>query len=207
MPKSEKRLERVASSSRQTKETAVKIALNIDGAGEAHIDTGIGFLDHMLTLFAKHGLFTLDIKATGDLQVDGHHTVEDVGIVLGQAFAQASGDKRGIQRYGQIYLPMDEALALVVVDYSGRPYLALEAEMGNGRVGDFDVELLEEFLRAFAFNAALTLHVRLLAGRNRHHMIEAVFKGLGRALAQSLAIDPRVQGIPSSKGCLSSYSQ
>ena len=207
MPKSEKRLERVASSSRQTKETAVKIALNIDGAGEAHIDTGIGFLDHMLTLFAKHGLFTLDIKATGDLQVDGHHTVEDVGIVLGQAFAQASGDKRGIQRYGQIYLPMDEALALVVVDYSGRPYLALEAEMGNGRVGDFDVELLEEFLRAFAFNAALTLHVRLLAGRNRHHMIEAVFKGLGRALAQSLAIDPRVHGIPSSKGCLSSYSQ
>ena len=207
MPKNEKQLERVASSTRQTKETAVKITLNIDGTGEAHIDTGIGFLDHMLTLFAKHGLFTLDIKATGDLQVDGHHTVEDVGIVLGQAFAQASGDKRGIQRYGQIYLPMDEALALVVVDYSGRPYLALEAEMGNGCVGDFDVELLEEFLRAFAFNAALTLHVRLLAGRNRHHMIEAVFKGLGRALAQSLAIDPRVQGIPSSKGCLSSYSQ
>ena len=207
MPKNEKRLERVASITRQTQETAVKIELNIDGTGESHIDTGIGFLDHMLTLFAKHGLFTLDIKATGDLQVDGHHTAEDVGIVLGQAFARASGDKCGIQRYGQIYLPMDEALALVVVDYSGRSYLALEAEMGNGCVGGFDVELLEEFLRAFAFNAALTLHIRMLSGRNRHHMIEAVFKGLGRALAQSLTIDPRVQGIPSSKGCLSSYSQ
>lgn len=202
MQNKEKQYERVADISRITQETSVKIALNIDGTGEAHIDTGIGFLDHMLTLFAKHGLFTLDVKTTGDLQVDGHHTAEDVGIVLGQAFAKASGDKRGIHRYGQIYLPMDEALALVVVDFSGRSYLALEAEMGHGCVGGFDVELLEEFLRAFAFNAELTLHVRLLAGRNRHHIVEAIFKGLGRALSQSLTIDPRVQGIPSSKGCL-----
>ena len=194
--------ERIANITRNTKETSVEVSLNIDGTGEANIDTGIGFFDHMLILFAKHGLFSLNVKAAGDIRVDGHHTVEDVGIVLGQAMTKAAGNKFGIQRYGQIYLPMDEALALVVVDFSGRSYLALEAEIGRGCVGGFDVELLEEFLRAFAFNAELTLHVRLLAGRNRHHMIEAVFKGLGRALAQSLAVDPRVQGIPSSKGCL-----
>jgi len=202
MEKKVEQPERIANITRNTKETSVEVSLNIDGTGEANIDTGIGFFDHMLTLFAKHGLFTLNVKAAGDIQVDGHHTVEDVGIVLGQAMAEAAGNKFGIQRYGQIYLPMDEALALVVVDFSGRSYLAMEAEMGRGCVGGFDVELLEEFLRAFAFNAGLTLHVRLLAGRNRHHMIEAVFKGLGRALAQSLAVDPRVQGIPSSKGCL-----
>jgi imidazoleglycerol-phosphate dehydratase len=156
----------------------------------------------MLTLFAKHGLFSLAVKAEGDLIVDGHHTVEDVGIVLGQALAQASGDKTGIRRYGHSYVPMDEALAFVVVDFSGRPYLAFEAELGVGRVGEFDVELLEEFLRAFAVNAGLTLHVRILAGKNRHHIIEAVFKALGRALSESLTQDPRVQGVPSSKGCL-----
>lgn len=167
---------REAGISRKTKETSVDISLNLDGAGEAEITTGIGFFDHMLTLFAKHGLFNLIVKAEGDLAVDGHHTVEDVGIVLGQALAQAAGDKSGISRYGQSYLPMDEALALVVVDFSGRPYLALEAELGQGCVGEFDVELLEEFLRAFAVNAGLTLHVRLLAGRNRHHMIDRITK-------------------------------
>lgn len=187
---------------RRTKETSVKISLSIDGVGDSTIETGIGFFDHMLTLFAKHGLFSLDVKASGDLVVDGHHTVEDVGIVLGLALAKAAGDKTGIRRYGQIYLPMDEALALVVVDFSGRTFLAFDAELGRGCVGGFDVELVEEFLRALTVNAGLTLHVRLLAGRNRHHIVEAIFKGLGRALAQSLENDPRVQGVPSSKGSL-----
>jgi len=193
---------RSASLERTTKETSVEIALSIDGVGDSNIATGIGFFDHMLTLFAKHGLFSLDLKASGDLVVDGHHTVEDVGIVLGLALAKAAGDKTGIRRYGQFYLPMDEALALVVVDFSGRPFLAFDAELGQGSVGDFDLELVEEFLRAMAVNAGLTLHVRVLAGRNRHHIVEAIFKGLGRALAQSLEIDPRVQGVPSTKGAL-----
>ena len=193
---------RKASVDRQTKETAVQISLEIDGAGESQILTGIGFFDHMLTLFAKHGLFSLEVKATGDLEVDCHHTVEDVGIVLGQALAQAAGDKSGIRRYGQSYVPMDEALVLVVVDFSGRPYLAFEAELGQGRVGDFDVEMVEEFLRALSVNAGLTLHVRMLAGKNRHHIIEAIFKALGRALSASLEKDARVQGVPSSKGSL-----
>ena len=193
---------RKASVDRQTKETAVQISLEIDGAGESQILTGIGFFDHMLTLFAKHGLFSLEVKATGDLEVDCHHTVEDVGIVLGQALAQAAGDKSGIRRYGQSYVPMDEALVLVVVDFSGRPYLAFEAELGQGRVGDFDMEMVEEFLRALSVNAGLTLHVRMLAGKNRHHIIEAIFKALGRALSASLEKDARVQGVPSSKGSL-----
>lgn len=195
-------LPRKATLDRQTKETAVKISLTIDGTGESQIDTGIGFFDHMLTLFAKHGLFSLEVKAIGDLNVDGHHTVEDVGIVLGQVLGKAAGDKTGIKRYGQFYIPMDEALVLVVVDFSGRPYLAFEAELGQGRIGEFDVEMVEEFLRALAVNAGLTLHVRMLAGKNRHHIVEAIFKALGRALAASLEKDARVQGVPSSKGSL-----
>jgi len=195
-------LPRKATLDRQTKETAVKISLTIDGTGESHIDTGIGFFDHMLTLFAKHGLFSLEVKAIGDLNVDGHHTVEDVGIVLGQVLGKAAGDKTGIKRYGQFYIPMDEALVLVVVDFSGRPYLAFEAELGQGRIGEFDVEMVEEFLRALAVNAGLTLHVRMLAGKNRHHIVEAIFKALGRALSASLEKDARVQGVPSSKGSL-----
>ena len=187
---------------RQTRETNVEVSINIDGDGESRITTGIGFLDHMLTLFAKHGLFTLEVKASGDLEVDCHHTAEDVGIVLGQVLAQATGDKAGIRRYGQFYVPMDEALVLVVVDFSGRPYLAFEAELGQGRLGDFDVEMVEEFLRALAVNAGLTLHVRMLAGKNRHHIVEAIFKALGRAIAESLEKDPRVLGVPSSKGSL-----
>jgi imidazoleglycerol-phosphate dehydratase len=188
--------------SRQTQETKVDVSVSLDGTGDSCIATGIGFFDHMLTLFAKHGLFTLEIQATGDLAVDCHHTVEDVGIVLGQALQQAAGNKWGIRRYGQFLVPMDEALAQVILDFSGRPFLVFDAELGQGRVGELDVEMVEEFLRALAVNAGITLHVRVLYGKNRHHIIEAIFKALGRALAQSLEIDPRVQGIPSSKGML-----
>ena len=193
---------RTATLKRTTKETDVEISLDIDGTGEAHVGSGIGFFDHLLILFAKHGLFSLTVKAQGDLVIDGHHTVEDIGIVLGQALAKAAGDKAGIRRYGHVYVPMDEALVLVVVDFSGRPFLAFDAELGQGRIGEFDVELTEEFLRAVAVNAGLTLHVKVLAGKNRHHIVEAIFKALGRALSQSLERDPRVQGVPSSKGML-----
>ena len=193
---------RTATLKRTTKETNIEISFDIDGAGEANVGSGIGFFDHMLILFAKHGLFSLTVKAQGDLVIDGHHTVEDIGIVLGQALAKAAGDKAGIRRYGHVYVPMDEALVLVVVDFSGRPFLAFDAELGQGRIGEFDVELTEEFLRAVAVNAGLTLHVKLLAGKNRHHIVEAIFKALGRALSQSLERDPRVQGVPSSKGML-----
>ena len=193
---------RTATLKRTTKETDIEISFDIDGAGEANVGSGIGFFDHMLILFAKHGLFSLTVKAQGDLVIDGHHTVEDIGIVLGQALAKAAGDKAGIRRYGHVYVPMDEALVLVVVDFSGRPFLAFDAELGQGRIGEFDVELTEEFLRAVAVNAGLTLHVKLLVGKNRHHIVEAIFKALGRALSQSLERDPRVQGVPSSKGML-----
>ena len=193
---------RTATLKRTTKETDIEISFDIDGAGEANVGSGIGFFDHMLILFAKHGLFSLTVKAQGDLVIDGHHTVEDIGIVLGQALAKAAGDKAGIRRYGHVYVPMDEAPVLVVVDFSGRPFLAFDAELGQGRIGEFDVELTEEFLRAVAVNAGLTLHVKLLAGKNRHHIVEAIFKALGRALSQSLERDPRVQGVPSSKGML-----
>ena len=193
---------RTATLKRTTKETDIEISLDIDGAGEANVCSGIGFFDHMLILFAKHGLFSLSVQAQGDLVIDGHHTVEDIGIVLGQALAKAAGDKAGIRRYGHVYVPMDEALVLVVVDFSGRPFLAFDAELGQGRIGEFDVELTEEFLRAVAVNAGLTLHVKVLAGKNRHHIVEAIFKALGRALSQSLERDPRVQGVPSSKGML-----
>ena len=193
---------RTATLKRTTKETDIEISLDIDGAGEANVGSGIGFFDHMLILFAKHGLFSLTVKAQGDLVIDGHHTVEDIGIVLGQALAKAAGDKAGIRRYGHVYVPMDEALVLVVVDFSGRPFLAFDAELGQGRIGEFDVGLTEEFLRAVAVNAGVTLHVKLLSGKNRHHIVEAIFKALGRALSQSLERDPRVQGVPSSKGML-----
>ena len=193
---------RIATLKRTTKETDIEISFDIDGAGEANVGSGIGFFDHMLILFAKHGLFSLTVKAQGDLVIDGHHTVEDIGIVLGQALAKAAGDKAGIRRYGHVYVPMDEALVLVVVDFSGRPFLAFDAELGQGRIGEFDVELTEEFLRAVAVNAGVPLHVKLLSGKNRHHIVAAIFKALGRALSQSLERDPRVQGVPSSKGML-----
>lgn len=175
----------------------------MDGQGKAAIETGIGFFDHMLTLLAAHGCFDLTVKAEGDLQVDGHHTVEDAGIALGQAFARAAGDKQGIARYGSFFLPMDETLALVALDFSGRPLLVYD---GGGpmtpMIGGYDTELTEEFLRAFAVNAGLTLHVKILYGANSHHKVEAVFKGLGHALRIALTKDPRVQGVMSTKGVL-----
>ena len=173
----------------------------LDG-GEVSVSTGIGFFDHMLTLLGRHALMDLSIKCTGDTQVDCHHTVEDVGIALGQAFAQALGDKRGIARYGSFYLPMDETLALVALDLSGRPYLAFDAEFTAPLLGSFETETVEEFFRAFAFNGGVTLHAKVLYGANTHHKAEALFKGLGRALRAACAPDARETGIPSSKGVL-----
>lgn len=193
--------QRNASVSRRTAETEISLELNLDGAGEYRINTGVGFFDHMLCLFARHGRFDLTLSARGDLQVDCHHTVEDVGICLGKAFNDALGDKSGISRYGHIILPMDEALALVALDISGRGLSVLNANFPTGRVGEFDTEMVEEFLRAFAANAGLTLHVRLLAGTNCHHMIEAIFKGLGRALRQAVGRSGE-EGVPSTKGLL-----
>lgn len=188
---------------RRTAETKIAVELNVDGQGKAAIETGIGFFDHMLNLLTGHGCFDLTVKAEGDLQVDGHHIVEDTGIALGQAFAQAAGDKRGIARYGSFFLPMDEALALVALDFSGRPLLVYD---GGGpmtpMIGGYDTELTEEFMRAFAVNAGLTLHVKVLYGVNSHHKVEAVFKGLGHALRIALTKDSRVKGVMSTKGVL-----
>jgi imidazoleglycerol-phosphate dehydratase len=187
---------------RKTTETDIRLTIDLDGAGKADAVTGVGFFDHMLTLFAKHGLFDLSVKAVGDLQVDAHHTVEDVGIVLGQALARALGDKAGIRRYGTAFVPMDEALAMVVADVSGRPFLQYDVDAPAGSLGDYAGELTEEFLRAVAVNAGLTIHVRLLAGRNAHHIHEAVFKALGRALCEATRADERIIGVMSSKGVL-----
>lgn len=193
---------RRAAVERSTGETRIQLSLTLDGQGRSEVRTGIPFFDHMLTLFAKHGLFDLTVAATGDIEVDFHHTVEDVGITLGQAFARALGDKAGIRRYAHAYVPMDEALARVVADCSGRPFLAYDAPRGVEPVGLFPFQLVEEFLRAFAVNAGLTLHVSVLAGRDAHHMAEAVFKALGRALDGAVFLDGRVDGIPSTKGVL-----
>jgi imidazoleglycerol-phosphate dehydratase len=187
---------------RQTKETEIELTLDLDGQGEHEVDTSVPFLDHMLTHVAVHGLFDLTVKAQGDTDVDDHHTVEDVGIALGQALNEALGDKAGLTRYGSQIVPMDEALALVAVDISGRGLLVFEVELPQAKVGHFDTELVEEFLRALAYNAGLTLHVRMLNGRNTHHVIEAIFKGLGRALRQAVGVDARRTGVPSTKGIL-----
>ena len=187
---------------RRTKETQIKLALNLDG-GAYHVDTGCGFLNHMLELFAAHGGFGLQVQASGDVDVDYHHTVEDVGIVLGQALRQALGEMRGVARYGQQLLPMDEALLLAVVDVSGRAYLAYEAPMPAAKVGDFDTELAEEFMQALCRSAGLTLHLRLLAGHNCHHIIEAMFKATARALRQAVRLDEQnIDKIPSTKGVI-----
>jgi len=195
-------MSRTANVQRKTRETDIALTFAVDGGGRADISTGIGFFDHMLELFTKHGLFDLQLKAQGDLNVDAHHTVEDVGLALGQALREALGDKKGLCRYGWCLLPMDDALARVALDCSGRPYLAYEAPEDAGPIGDFPFQLLEEFLRAFSVQGGLNLHVTLLDGRDTHHMAEAVFKGLARALDQATQIDPRVQGVPSTKGQL-----
>ncbi len=187
---------------RKTKETDIDLALEIDGSGQASIDSGVPFLDHMLTLFSVHGFFDLTIKATGDTEVDDHNTVEDIGICLGQAFAAALGDKGGIGRYGLCCLPMDETLARVVVDVSNRPYLHYEAAVPDQKLGTFDTALAPEFMRAFSQHAGITLHVDLLHGVNSHHIIEAVFKGLGRALNQAVTKNDDLSGSLSSKGLL-----
>lgn len=187
---------------RKTKETDINLSLLIDGSGKNDIDSGVPFLDHMLTLFSVHGFFDLTLNATGDIEVDDHHTVEDVGICLGQAFAQALGDKGGIGRYGLCYLPMDETLARIVVDVSNRPYLHYEAAVPDQKLGSFDTALAPEFMRAFSQHAGLTLHVDLIHGVNSHHIIEAVFKGLGRALNQAVTKIEGLSGSLSSKGLL-----
>lgn len=193
---------RTATVDRKTGETEISLTLSLDGTGHPDIRTGVPFFDHMLTLFARHGLFDLIVVAKGDIEVDYHHTVEDVGITLGQALAKALGDKEGIRRYGSAYVPMDEALARVVVDCSGRPFLAYEAPRGVEAIGMFPFQLVEEFLRAVAVQAGLTLHVSILAGRDAHHMAEAIFKALARALDVAVFRDERVKGIPSTKGVL-----
>ena len=193
---------RTAGIERKTGETQISVTLHIDGSGQGQIGTGIPFFDHMLTLFARHSLVDLTVKAQGDLDVDLHHTVEDAGIALGQAFASALGDKRGIRRYGWAYLPMDETLTRVALDFSGRPYLEYRAPKAVEPIGAFSFQLVEEFLRAFAVNAAMNLHVEILYGRDAHHMAESIFKGLAKAVDQACQIDPRVTGIPSTKGIL-----
>ena len=190
---------RKAEIKRKTKETDIKLSLTLEGEGRGIISTGIPFFDHMLELFAKHGLFNLTLKAKGDLTVDFHHTVEDIGICLGQAFAKALGDKRSIRRYGEATVPMDEALASVAVDISGRSFLSYNAKFRRIKIGDFNVGLIKEFFRAFTDQARLTLHVNLLYGEELHHIIEAIFKAFGQAMSKAVEIDPRVKGIPSTK--------
>ena len=194
---------RTAQIERNTNETQIRLTLNVDGRGQYQVDTGCGFLDHMLELFARHGSFDLAVTCQGDTQVDDHHTVEDIGIALGKAFAQALGDLRGVYRYGNFLLPMDEALVLCAVDLSGRGYLGWQMELPTEKVGTFDTELAEEFLLALVRRANMTLHVQQLAGKNSHHIIEGVFKSLARSLRQAAAIDPAfAQEIPSTKGVL-----
>ncbi len=194
---------RIAELSRRTAETDIALRLDLDGSGVAEIDTGIGFLDHMLTALTRHALFDLRVKALGDLHIDFHHTTEDVGIVLGQALARALGDKAGITRFGHAVIPMDEALAEAAIDISGRAHCAWSVSFLRDKVGEMDTELFEEFFRALAGNALITLHVRELAGSNAHHVAEACFKSVARALRQAVAIDPRLEGaVPSTKGSL-----
>jgi imidazoleglycerol-phosphate dehydratase len=193
---------RTATIDRITKETAIKLSLALDGTGAHQIATGVAFFDHMLTQIARHGFFDLTIAATGDLEVDAHHTVEDVGICLGEAFKQALGDKAGIRRYGRGTMPMHESLASVVLDFSGRPFLVWHVDLPKAQVGTFDLELVQEFFTAFCNHAGANLHVNLAYGDNLHHIAEAVFKALARALDEATQIDPRVQGVLSSKGAL-----
>ena len=193
---------RVASCSRVTKETQIEMTLNLDGTGKSSLDTGVGFFDHMLDGFTRHGLFDLDIKVKGDLQVDDHHTIEDTGIVLGNAIKKAVGDKKGIKRFGNCMLPMDETLVLCAVDLSGRPYLSFDAEFTTDRVGYMDTEMVKEFFYAISYSAGMNLHLKVITGGNNHHMIEAMFKAFAKALDEATIIDPRITDILSTKGSL-----
>lgn len=193
---------RTATIDRNTNETQIKLSLNLDGTGKSDIATGVGFLDHMLELFARHGVFDLTVQANGDLHVDQHHTVEDTGICLGMAFREALGDKAGIRRYGHFTLPMEETLVTTAVDLSGRYYMVFGAEFPSQKIGDFDSELVEDFWQAFAANTLCNLHVVLHYGRNSHHISEAVFKGLARSLRIATESDPRMDGVPSTKGVI-----
>jgi imidazoleglycerol-phosphate dehydratase len=195
--------DRVAEITRNTAETRIRVKINLDGTGQARLSTGIGFFDHMLDQIARHGLIDLDIEADGDLHIDGHHTVEDVGITLGQAFYQAVGDKKGIRRYGHAYVPLDEALSRVVIDFSGRPGLVMDVPFKSGMIGTFDTQLAHEFFQGFVNHALVTLHIDNLKGENAHHQAETVFKAFARALRSALERDPRAPGmIPSTKGSL-----
>jgi len=194
--------ERAATIRRDTRETQIELSVHLDGSGRARLETGVPFFEHMLEQVARHSLIDMELRARGDLAVDAHHTVEDTGIVLGQAIAQALGDKAGVTRYGHAYVPLDEALSRVVLDLSGRPGLFWRVEFPRARIGDFDVDLLHEFFQGFANAAAATLHVDNLMGRNAHHIAETVFKAFGRALRAAVALDPRVAGVPSTKGVL-----
>ncbi len=194
---------RIAQIQRNTKETQIRVRVNLDGSGEAKLSTGIGFFDHMLDQIARHGLIDLEVEAKGDLHIDGHHTVEDVGITLGMAVAQAVGDKKGLTRYGHAYVPLDEALSRVVIDFSGRPGLHMHAPFKSGMVGEFDTQLTFEFFQGFVNHALVSLHIDNLKGENAHHQAETMFKAFGRALRMAITLDPRSLGvIPSTKGSL-----
>lgn len=187
---------------RKTKETDISMTFSIDGSGKADVNTGIGFFDHMLDGFARHGLFDLSVLAKGDLNVDSHHTIEDTGIVLGNAIKEAIGDKKGIKRYGSMILPMDETLVLCAVDLSGRPYFSFDAEFSTDRVGDMDTEMVKEFFYAVSYTAAINLHIKVISGENNHHIIEAVFKAFSKALDEATMYDPRIKDVLSTKGSL-----
>ena len=193
---------RTATVARNTKETKITVSINIDGTGKSEINTGIGFFNHMLEGFAKHGLFDLKVVVEGDLNVDGHHTVEDTGIVLGQAIMQAIGDKKGIKRYGNMILPMDESLVLSAIDLCGRPYFVMDAEFTSPMVGDFDTQLVREFFYAVSYSAMMNIHLRVITGINDHHKIEAMFKAFAKSLDEATTIDPRITDVLSTKGAL-----
>lgn len=194
--------ERVSEIHRKTSETDIRLKLNLDGRGMASVKTGIGFFDHMLNSFARHGFFDMELQADGDLYVDCHHTVEDTGIVLGTAIKEALGDKKGISRYGYFILPMDEALVIAAIDLSGRPYFECDARFTAERVGDFDTEMVREFFYALAYSAGMNLHIKVLSGRNNHHIIECIFKAFAKALDMAVCVDGRIGGVLSTKGSL-----
>ena len=195
-------MNRTVTRTRTTKETDITVTLNLDGTGKTEIDTGIGFFDHMLNAFARHGFFDLDVEVEGDLYVDCHHTIEDVGIVLGEAIKQAVGDKKGIKRYGSFMLPMDETLMLCAIDLSGRPYFVMDCDFTVDRVGEFDTEMVKEFFYAVSYGSMMNLHLKKLHGENNHHMIEAAFKAFAKALDEATSMDPRITDVLSTKGAL-----